>query len=211
MGVVADIWGSSDSEIWIETLNRYWSFVKPDRMAVEKAFDTLDADSVNSLSPQEWYSFLHDEYFLWKYTSPNRYATTTKQLERYLVETGGLSALYDIKRKIFGFDRDDVLLGIEIAKQIHGLGTAGASGLLAVLFPEHFGTVDQFVVKALLEIENIPYRALLEKMNPESLSPRDGAILIGIMKHKAEELRTNSRLADWTPRRIDMVLWTVGR
>jgi len=57
-----------------------------------------------------------------------------------------------------------------IATSIHGLGIAGASGLLTLMYPDQFGTVDQFVVKALREVEGLPQRAALERMNPEASS-----------------------------------------
>jgi hypothetical protein len=40
---------------------------------------------------QVWYEFLANEYFRWKYTAANRYATTTKQLAKYKKE-GDLDA-----------------------------------------------------------------------------------------------------------------------
>jgi hypothetical protein len=45
--------------------------------------------------------------------------------------------------------------------RIRGLGIAGASGLLSVLFPEYFGTVDQFVVMSLLCINGLKERKSL--------------------------------------------------
>ena len=86
------------------------------------------------------------------------------------------------------------------ATEIRGLGPAGASGLLSILFPESFGTVDQFVVKALREVEGFPYANELEKMNPESLS-MDNSVLLN------QRFDTDF----WTPRKIDMVLWSIGR
>ena len=97
-----------------------------------------------------------------------------------------------------------------IATSIRGLGTAGASGLLSILFPQHFGTVDQFAVKALCQIEDLPEIETIRSMNPEGLTIRDGVLLIKILRVKAAD---NNRLFGgdfWTPRRIDMVLWTLG-
>lgn len=96
-------------------------------------------------------------------------------------------------------------------KEIEGLGTAGASGLLSILFPEHFSTVDQFVVKRLCEIDGIMYKERLTAMNPESLKAKDGVILIQIMKNKATQLNEKFNTDFWTPRKIDMVLWAYGR
>jgi len=38
------------------------------------------------------------------------------------------------------------------------------------MYPDRFGTVDQFVVKALREADGLPLRAALERMNPEASS-----------------------------------------
>ena len=59
--------------------------------------------------------------------------------------------------------------------------------------------------------EDLPEANALSKMNPQNLSVNDGTLLIGILKRKAKE---NNRLfgtSIWTPRKIDMVLWTSGR
>ena len=69
----------------------------------------------------------------------------------------------------------------KITIQIHGLGTAGVSGLLAVLFPEHYGTIDQFVVYALRKLE-LPEQSVLEKMNPEKMLP-----IAAELQHAVEE------------------------
>ena len=75
-----------------------------------------------------------------------------------------------------------------LAKQIKGLGAAGASGLLALLFPRYFGTIDQFAVKALRQIDGLPEHAALQKMKSKNLNISDGVVLISIMRKKAEEL-----------------------
>ncbi len=65
-------------------------------------------------------------------------------------------------------DKDNIQQCLAVACSIRGLGTAGASGLLAVLFPTSFGTVDQFAVKALVKIPELPESNLIVGMNPES-------------------------------------------
>jgi hypothetical protein len=70
----------------------------------------------------------------------------------------------------------DIRRSIEVAMQVPGLGTAGASGLLSLLYPEDFGTVDQFVVKALREIPQLPEAARLVEMNPQNLTLGDAEV-----------------------------------
>ena len=207
---ITDLWRSSDPMAWEQALQRYWHFVQPRNLELERALDALDLKRLQGLNPQGWYDFLHDEYFRWKYTAPNRYATTTIQLKKY-IDGGELDELESLRQQILNIDRNDVRLGLETAKKIRGLGTAGASGLLSLMYPDHFATVDQFVVKALRQVSDLPEANALSTMNPLNLSVTDGALLISILNRKAKE---NNRLfgtSAWTPRKIDMVLWTYGR
>ena len=82
---------------------------------------------------------------------------------------------------------------------------------MAILFPQNFGTVDQFVVRRLQEINPPIYAADLNRMNPEGLKIKDGIILVNIMKEKAAELNAKFNTDFWTPRKIDMILWAYGR
>jgi hypothetical protein len=132
-------------------------------------------------------------------------------LLRIYVSNHELPLLHGIKEQLFNLDKDNVQQCLAVAGSIRGLGTAGASGLLAVLFPAHFGTVDQFEVKALREIPELPDRGLIAAMNPESLKSSEGKILIDVMRRKAKELNRVFSTTEWTPRKVDMVLWTCGR
>jgi hypothetical protein len=208
---VAELWRSADPAAWDRALERYWQFVRPANLALERALDRLDLERVRGLDAQGWYDFLRLEYFRWKYTAPNRYATTTKSLAEYAAERGGLDRLFDIKRRLLAIDPADIRAGLTIAREIRGLGAAGASGLLALMYPGTFATVDQFVVKALRQVGGLPEDEALAKMKRVSLTTANGVTLIGIMARKAVE---NNRLfgtGAWTPRRIDQILWTYGR
>lgn len=207
---IRDLWDSCESADWDQALQQYWMFVRPGNLVLEKQLDVLNIQRLQELSPQGWFDFLKDEYFRWKYTAPNRYATTTIQLKKYL-DPGQLEELDDIRSKILNFDRSDIRLGLTIAKKIRGLGTAGASGLLALIYPSSFATVDQFVVKALRMVGNLPDADALSRMNPQNLTVSDGALLIDILTRKARELNCLFKTTTWTPRKIDMVLWTYGR
>ena len=204
------MWNTNDPDLWQEALNRYWTFVKPSNLALEKEMDQLDAETVRLMDPRAWFGFLLEKYFRWKYTAPNRYASTTKMLRSYAANNE-LAALHVIKERLFAVDKDNIQQCLAIASSIRGLGIAGASGLLAILFPANFGTVDQFAVKALAKIPELPERDLIAAMNPESLKLSEGTILIRIMRRKADELNQVSSLIKWTPRKVDMVLWTCAR
>jgi hypothetical protein len=207
---IAEIWNSRDESVWRQALKRYWDYVRPANLALEKELDALGVESVRRMSAQEWYDFLYHRYFRWKYTAPNRLATTRKRLQQY-AETGSLDELYEIKERLFSFDTGDIRDGLQSASQIKGLGISGASGLLSILFPDQFGTADQFVVKALRNIGTLREMDALMKMNPEGLKLSDGVLLIKIMRAKADENNRIFATDLWTPRRIDMILWTYGR
>jgi hypothetical protein len=122
-----------------------------------------------------------------------------------------LDELLGIKEQLLSFDQSDIEQGLRIASSIRGLGIAGASGLLTLMYPESFGTVDQFVVRALREIDDLPEHEDLGRMNPDGLKPSDGAILIRLMRNKAAENNLKFGTNFWTPKRIDEILWTYGR
>ncbi len=205
-----EMWNTNDPDLWQKSLNRYWAFVKPSNLALEEEMDRLNSETIRTMNPQAWFMFLLEKYFRWKYTAPNRYASTTKMLRTYAANNE-LPALHAMKKRLFAADKDNIQQCLALASSIRGLGTAGASGLLAILFPAHFGTVDQFAVKALAKIPELPERDLIAAMNPESLKLNEGATLIRIMRRKAMELNAASSLITWTPRKVDMVLWTCAR
>lgn len=207
---IDELWRSQDPAGWREAKSVYWQLVKPHLMATEIALNDLDPAYVRELDTEGWYAFLLTQYFPWKYTAPNRLATTTAQLKTYATK-GNLEELFQIKTDLFALDRTDIRVALTLAKRIRGLGVAGASGLLALLFPAEFGTIDQFAVKALRGVLDLAEAEHLERMKPEGLSVSDGVILIGVMRRKARELNCSLATDYWTPRRLDMVLWTYGR
>jgi hypothetical protein len=207
---IVGLWRSRNVRLWEEALARYWDFVQPRNVELERRLEALDVARIRQLDERGWYDFLLNEYFRWKYTAPNRYGSTTKQLRRY-VDAAALGVLASIKDRLFAFDLADIAAGLAIASEIRGLGPAGASGLLALLFPAAFGTADQFVVKALRSIPELPEAPRVAKMNPEQLTLGDATVLIAVMRRKAAQNNKAFRMSTWTPRMVDKVLWTYGR
>ena len=203
------LWHEGTPEAWREAKGVYWQLVKPHLLATEIALNDLDPAYVRELSATGWYNFLLTQYFPWKYTAPNRLATTTAQLRTY--SSSEIELLFEIKEELFAFDRDGVRRGLILAKSVRGLGVAGASGLLALLFPADFGTVDQFAVKALRSVSGLSGQDRLARMKPEGLTVSDGVLLVELMREKAAELNQRFATTYWTPRKLDMVLWTYGR
>lgn len=204
------LWYNGSESDWQEALNAYYYMLGPEQRVIEDYIENVDVDRIRNLDENGFYEFLYDKYFVWKYTAKNRLATTRMNLEKY-IKNGELSKLQSIQRRIFATPKSNVGECLEIACEIYGLGTAGASGLLAILFPADFGTVDQFVVRRLQEINHPVYDAELNNMNPEGLKIKDGIILVEIMKEKANELNKKFNTDFWTPRKIDMILWAFGR
>ncbi|MHB9053736.1 MAG: hypothetical protein ACYC5F_07110 [Thermoleophilia bacterium] len=207
---IADLWSSADASLWDAALERYWSFLLPANIDLEYEMAALTPADVQCLDAQGWFDFLLMRYFRWKYTAPNRYATTTACLRRQ-VDKIGLNALLGIRERILASADRPPEVALTAACEIDGLGPAGASGLLALLFPGAFGTIDQFVAKALADIPSLPEHERICRMHPEGLTIRDGVVLIGIMRRQAASLNAAFDTESWTPRRIDMVLWTYGR
>ena len=204
------LWYYGSESEWKKALNYYDDMLGNEQKIIEDYINNIDADEVKKLNGNEFYEFLYHKYFVWKYTQKNRLATTRMNLEKY-IDNDELSKLDNIKERLFSTSKADVAKCLEIATEIRGLGTAGASGLLAILFPQFFGTVDQFVVKSLCDIDHPIYKDVLNNMNPESLKNKDGVILIKIMREKATELNIQFNTDFWTPRKIDMILWSYGR
>ncbi|PIU30460.1 hypothetical protein COT07_00650 [Candidatus Woesearchaeota archaeon CG07_land_8_20_14_0_80_44_23] len=201
---INEFWYSTNQKDWLNALDNYWASIGENNIQLEQEMDNLEPNNVQNMNQQEWYNFLLNKYFRWKY-QPNRYATTTKYFKKYQ-EENRLNELYDIKNQIFAFDKENIMLGLKI--KIEGMGVPGRSGLLSLLFPNYFGTVDQFVVKALRNIEDLPEKEQLLRMKPEKLEIDDGVILIKIMRQKSIELNNMFGTNFWTPRKIDMILWS---
>lgn len=204
------LWYCDDENTWKNALNYYWGMLRANQIEIEKYMDNINSDYVRDLSTEEFFDFLHDKYFVWKYTQKNRLSRLLSILERYK-NNNEMYKLESIQHRLFTTPKGDIEKCLEVATEIAGLGTAGASGLLSILFPEYFSTVDQFVVKRLREIDDPDYKFRLATMNPESLKSQDGVLLIQIMRNKAAELNEKFNTNFWTPRKIDMVLWAYGR
>lgn len=209
---VTKLWNSHIKGEWEAALDEYWNHIKPENRALEEKLNNLNVKK--SLDIKDWYSFLRDEFILWKYDPHRRKRITRLFTEEYMEDHKKLN---EIIEELFKFDCKDIKRGLDLAEEIKGFGVGGASGLLSLLFPKYFGTVDQFVVKALQNTKTFPEGEFtsgevqaLPRMNPENLSKSEGVILIQVMRRKADNLNSilNSRF--WTPRKIDMILWALG-
>ena len=206
---IAVLWACEDERLWFRALLRYKDFLKPSHIQLEEELERLDLSALNDLDVQGWYDFLYDRYFRWKFTAANRLATTRSSLAWYK-KNDQLDQLLEVKNRLLSFDLEDIAEGLRIAFSIRGLGPSGASGLLALMHPTNFATIDQFVVKALREVPDLEELEALQGMNPVGLTEKDGVVLISIMRRKAVQNNEVFGSTFWTPRRIDKVLWTTG-
>lgn len=203
---IGALWYSDDEPRWKDALSLYWMRVQPGNFALEQQMDTLEIGEIEALDEQGWFEYLHDEYFVWKYTAKNRLSTTRKHLEEYVLESG-LTNLFRIKEQLLSLDHRDIGGSLETASSIPGLGYSGASGLLSLLYPKWYGTIDQFVVKDFREIPDLPATEKLKKVNENNITLRGGILLVEIMRRKAKENNQRFNTNFWTPRKIDQVLW----
>ncbi|SCW59105.1 hypothetical protein SAMN02910456_02033 [Ruminococcaceae bacterium YRB3002] len=205
---IQGLWNGNDENLWRSLENEgYMDQVGQDRTILEDRINNLNKSEVLGGTPDVFYKFLR-EYFEWKYTQANLRATTLRRLENMnstekRIVLGCFRALDEVlsdETESYNYIRDS----LTIAMMIPGLGVAGASGLLSVLFPDKFGTVDQFVVNNLKEIG-----VDTQVVHPENLSVDDAIRLERIMIDKARELNSVFTQKDWTPRKIDKVLWCI--
>jgi hypothetical protein len=213
MKTIAKLWDSISESDWKDALKNYWKYVNTSNLELERELNGLSLKEIIALDEKGWYNFLHDKYFRWKYTVPLRYTQTIKHLEKYR-EQGNIAELFSIKLSLLSLDLSDIQKSILIAKQIYGLGIAGASGLISIMYPHAFGTVDKYVAEALYEITTLPEHHEIEKIKIKidksddcSLTLNEGVLLIEIMRRKAKKNNLLFKTDYWTPRKIDMVLW----
>lgn len=83
---INNLWNSNDSKIWEKYLHKYYDAVMPNHVEIEKEMESLDVNILKDMSEFEFYKFLYNKYFYWKYTAPNRLATTRNNLEKYVKE-----------------------------------------------------------------------------------------------------------------------------
>ncbi|MGM0198698.1 hypothetical protein [Enterococcus sp. DIV1314a] len=200
---VNEIWNSKEISVWKDALAEATKETERDN-SIETKMSKLNVEYIQHLPVEDFYSFLHDDYFVWKYTAKHRLASTRNSLKKY---ENDMNELREIQDGLFSFDLSKTRLGLQAAGEIYGLGVAGASGLLALLFPSYFGTVDEMVVRALLTCDEYRDDAIIKAINPQDIKRKDAVYLIEQFKKKAHELNELSNQYCWRPRDIDVILW----
>src|SRR5688572_8576503 len=93
------LWHSNKEPLWVAALDRYLRLVKPTDRDLVRELEPLDMSMVRKLDPRGWFEFLHDKYFRWKYTAPNRLKTTRNALQKYIT-TNTSGDLFRIKERL---------------------------------------------------------------------------------------------------------------
>ncbi len=211
---IKSLWESHNEKAWCDALGRYWENpTVVNNREIELLMGKVDIEFVTNLGPREWYDFL-DKYFRWKFKG-NYLDDRLKDLAK-----NSLEELVSVKRSLIAvavdeFELADIRRCLKLVKspQIKCLGYPGASGLLAVLFKGWYGTVDRMVVDSLCEVESLPETERVREIDTwlkskKDWEVRDAVLLIDIMRRKAVQLNGWFDTEKWTPRKIDMVLWT---
>ena len=208
---VDKLWNSRNKENWKLALDAYGEMIFQARQKeLDKELDNLDLSAVKRLDEAGWYEFLKDKFMPWKHTV----GMFRSKLQRFLREDysdrHALDGLFRIKKQLLAFSRDNILEGLNIITQVRGFAASSASALLAILFPEQFGTVDQFVVESLKHIPSLEKAAAVARIRSKDIKISDAVLVVGILRDKAEENNRDFETDFWTPRKIDKVLWTVS-
>ena len=150
---ISELWYSKNEEDWNIALNEYDKKVDSD---LEEYMDNITSEEVKTMGVEEFYEFLRDKYFEWKYKK-NYFQRRLNDLAKH--QSGdGKRELLKIKERFFELadqEKENTSKLLEELTKISGLGVAGASGLLSILYPEYYGTVDKFLVISLCLVDGL--------------------------------------------------------
>lgn len=150
------------------------------------------------------YSFLAEEFFIWKYGFNINFFNRNKA--HFVNKFGNnKSSLFNVFDNIFstakksglktGADKSS-LISI-LASDLSGVSLSGASALLSLIFPDHIGTCDSVFLK----------QYNLDKQTTYRLYKTSIAIFEGYMVNQSTILNKLSGSNFWTPRKIDQAVW----
>ncbi len=207
-----ELWNCKDPKEWDYCESElYDAAVKSENRNVERELEKPGLrERIARMTTAQFYDFLRDEYYKWKFTSKPLLIGNTNALSKH-VKDGTMERVERVRQRLInrGDDTKGASIRMIMAEHggIHGLAVAGASGLLALVYPEEFGTVDRKVTEALQQI-GLPE---VMKANPKKISIEEAETMIEVMRVKALELNRMFRTNKWRPRLIDRVLWVAGR
>src|SRR5215469_360347 len=151
---INDLWGSGDEREWELALKRFWLTLAARKgNELVQFIRTLDFEYVRGLGVQEWYAFLL-KYFHWQFAG-NHLKEKLRDLDRNSFEQ-----LFSVKFSLVAIDQSELSDARECLNLVRSPAfgvwtTQGASGLLALLFKEWFGTADPCILESLWKIESL--------------------------------------------------------
>jgi hypothetical protein len=154
---MVELWRSQDPREWDYCESElYDAYVQPANRMIERELEKPGLrERIARMDAAQFYAFLRDEYFLWKFTSGPERTGNLKWLARH-VSDGTMDRLERARRNLVNrgdFSKDaSILMLMGRHGGVHGLAVAGASGLLALVYPEEYGTVDVKVTEALQQV-----------------------------------------------------------
>ena len=131
---IEQLWHSSDASKWQHALDRYCKYIKPTHLELEREMDTLRPDDVRYLDADQWYDWLLKKYFVWKYTAPNRYATTTGHLKRQATDAGR-HHLLTIRDRVLSCENASIGDALRCRDRVQGTWSGGRVGPVGPAIP----------------------------------------------------------------------------
>jgi hypothetical protein len=208
MANIRDVWTSKDNSVWCSQIDAYWKHIEKQRkIALEEEMNNLNCQVISESSVGVWREFLATKYIPWKHKpGPFWRSIQTKFLAQYAAQEQQ-DLLATLKSRIFACTPEKTRDLLEIVDEIYQFDMPSASGLLSLLFPSHFGTVDRFAIQSLQRIEEFKDDTKVQRIDPKDISLDDAVHAISIMRVKALENNNLFGTDYWTARRIDMVLY----
>ena len=77
------LWYHGSENDWKEALYSYDDILTGEQRVIENYISNVKSEEIEKLDILDFYYFLHDKYFVWKYTAKNRLVRNLKQFEQY--------------------------------------------------------------------------------------------------------------------------------
>jgi hypothetical protein len=212
---INNLWELRDQNEWLDALDRYW--VDPAvcrNRDTEQFMHKVKLEYIQKLDMQEWYDFLN-KYFRWKFTGSQLH---TRLMD---LDKNSFEHLFSVKRGLLALDRIDLAdsrkcLNLVRSPRIRGLDYPSASGLLALMFKEWYGSVDRGVLESLCKIEALPEKSRIGEIRAwvkvqKDWRESDAVLVINMVRRKAAQLNAWFGANRWTPHKITMILRTSNR
>ncbi len=119
---INELWDHGIEKQWLERLDSYWNMKSVrDNLSIEREMDCIhnDLQQIIDMDDEQFYEFLYQKYFVWKYTAKNRLTTTRNKLETQTHDS--LSMIKDSMFALYEYIRNDTELLMMNVMRIKGL------------------------------------------------------------------------------------------